>query len=281
MKLPSIYVSHGAPTFALEPGTAGALLADVGQRVLSLADVRAVLMISPHWQTEGLQLGASAQPETIHDFRGFAAPLYQLQYPAPGAPAVAQEVAAHLAAAGLPSQLIEEQGLDHGAWVPLMHMFPEASLPVVQLSLPLDLSGVQAVALGHALAPLRSQGILIMGSGCLTHNLAEFRLAQSDLPAAYVDEFVQWTRHAVIRHDEAALSQFHDAPHGKRAHPTDEHFLPLLVVLGSRESSETVEVIEGGVTHSVLSMEGYVFGSLPLPAAGRIDNAAPAAQAVH
>jgi len=262
MKIPTLFVSHGAPTFALEPGQAGPLLRAVGERVRALPGLRAVLAISPHWRTHGLCVGASTQPETIHDFGGFSAPLYALQYPALGAPEVAKEVAAVLAQSGLSAQLANEQGLDHGAWVPLLHLLPGAPLPVLQLSLPINIGPAGALALGRALAPLRDQGVLILASGGLTHNLYEFRQSETETPESYVDEFVQWVRCAALAHDDDALVDFRSAPHSRRAHPTDEHYLPLLVAAGASTADEPVEVIEGGVTYGVLSMEGYVFGDL-------------------
>ncbi|MES2401156.1 MAG: class III extradiol ring-cleavage dioxygenase [Pseudomonadota bacterium] len=263
MKIPAMFVSHGAPTFALEPGQAGPLLQAIGDRVRALPGLRAVLVISPHWRSRGLRIGASAHPETVHDFGGFPAPLYDLRYPAIGAPDVAREVAELLGNAGLPTQLVEGQGLDHGAWVPLMHMFPGAPLPVLQLSLPMEFQASDALMLGRALAPLRERGVMIVGSGSLTHNLYEFRQSETEAPEAYVQDFVQWAREAAMAHDEAALVNFRGAPHSRRAHPSDEHYLPLLVAAGASSTGEPVEVMEGGVTYGVLSMESYVFGELP------------------
>ncbi len=263
MKIPAMFVSHGAPTFALEPGQAGPLLHAIGERLRALPGLRAVLVISPHWRTRGLRIGASAQPETVHDFGGFPAALYSLKYPAAGAPQVAHEVATLLGEAGMPTQLVNGQGLDHGAWVPLMHMLPGAPLPVLQLSLPTAFQAADALMLGRALAPLREHGILIVGSGSLTHNLYEFRQSETETPEAYVQDFVQWAREAAIAHDEAALVNFRGAPHSMRAHPSDDHYLPLLVAAGASSAGEPVEVMEGGVTYGVLSMESYVFGELP------------------
>lgn len=263
MKIPALFVSHGAPLFALEPGQAGPRLQAVGERLLALPGLRAVLVVSPHWRTRGLRLGASAQPATVHDFGGFPAPLYALQYPAAGAPEVAQEVAALLARSGVSAELVHDQGLDHGAWVPLLHLLPGAPLPVLQLSLPLELRAADALALGRLLAPLRDLGVLILGSGSLTHNLYEFTPQETAAPAAYVAEFVQWIRRAAVTHDDAALVDWRGAPHSQRAHPSDEHYLPLLIAAGASSAHEPVEVIDGGVTYGVLSMEGYVFGDLP------------------
>lgn len=263
MRLPSIFVSHGAPTFAIDPGVAGLLLRAVGARIEALNEVRAVVVVSPHWRTRGMHVGANAKPQTIHDFGGFPAELYRLAYPAAGAPDVAHEVVELLASSGITADLASEQGLDHGAWVPLLHMLPDAPLPVLQISLPIEMRTPSALALGKALAPLRNRGVLIVGSGGLTHNLYEFRQSRAATPEAYVDEFVRWARQAVLSHDESSLVNFRSAPHSRRAHPTDEHFLPLLIALGASQADESVEVIDGGVTYGVLSMEGYVFGQLP------------------
>jgi 4,5-DOPA dioxygenase extradiol len=264
MHLPSLFVSHGAPTFALEPGRAGPLLRGIGERVQALPGLRAVLVMSPHWRTRGLRIGGSAAPETVHDFGGFPSALYRLQYPAKGAPDIAQEVIDVLADAGLAASPVGEQGLDHGAWVPLLHMLPSADVPVLQLSLPIEIDAQGAAELGRALAPLRDRGILLLASGSLTHNLAEFRGGEGAPAAPYVGEFVHWARQAATTHDLAALVGYREqAPHAQRAHPSPEHYLPLLVAAGASSADDAVEVIEGGVTYGVLSMEGYVFGALP------------------
>jgi 4,5-DOPA dioxygenase extradiol len=262
--LPSIFVSHGAPTFALEPGQAAPLLRGIGERIQQLPGVRAMLVVSPHWQTRGLRVSTAATPETVHDFGGFPAALYRLRYPAKGAPAVAQETIDLLTAAGITASAQENQGLDHGAWVPLMHMLPQADVPVFQLSLPVDITAEGALQLGRALAPLRERGVVILASGSLTHNLYEFRHSLTGDQEPYVLDFVRWIRRAAVAHDTAALADYRaQAPHAQRAHPSDEHYLPLLVAMGTASADEAVEVIDGGVTHGVLSMEGYVFGELP------------------
>ncbi|MFZ4286659.1 dioxygenase [Variovorax sp. HJSM1_2] len=277
-KFPSIFVSHGAPTFALEPGRAGPLLRGIGERLQQQPGLRAILVVSPHWQTRGLRVSTAAAPETVHDFGGFPAPLYRLRYPAQGAPAVAEQTIKLLSAAGLPVAAQENQGLDHGAWVPLLHMLPQADVPVFQLSLPVDLTAQGALQLGQALAPLREQGVAILASGSLTHNLYEFRHTLEGDQEPYVLDFVQWIRRATLAHNTTALVAYREqAPHAQRAHPSDEHYLPLLVAIGASSADESVEVIDGGVTYGVLSMEGYVFGDLPGAALSRTPQAAEAA----
>jgi 4,5-DOPA dioxygenase extradiol len=254
---PVLFISHGAPTFAIEPGELGPRLQALGAQ---LQGVRAVLVVSPHWQTRNVTVMTTAQPETIHDFGGFPAVLYTLQYPASGCPEIAKEAAHLLQAAGFATELDERRGLDHGAWVPLMHLLPKAEVSIFQVSLPVQMTTQQALQLGQALAPLRAQGVLIVGSGSMTHNLYEIRQPDS-APQAYAREFARWVQTAVLAHAVKPLVQYRsEAPHGERAHPTEEHFLPLLVALGAQLPGDGVQLIPGGITHGVLSMDSYGWG---------------------
>ena len=261
-RLPSLFISHGAPTFALEPGLAGGRLSALGR---ALARPQAVLVVSPHWMTPTPRVSLAAQPQTIHDFGGFDPALYRLSYAAPGHPALAQRALDLLNDAGWEAQADEHRGLDHGAWVPLMHLLPQADVPVFQVSLPTRLDAAAAWALGQTLAPLADEGVLIVGSGSLTHNLYEFRSGH-EREEAYVAEFAAWVREAVEQGDRARLLRtLDDAPHARRAHPTPEHFWPLLVAAGAagasdRDSALAVRVIEGGIVHGVLAMDSYAFG---------------------
>ena len=253
----SLFVSHGAPTFALEPGLAGPQLTQLGQ---TLPRPKAVLVVSAHWMTRDLSVATTARPKTIHDFGGFPSELYRIEYPAPGHPELAKATADLLRTAGFRVNLDEQHGLDHGAWVPLLYLYPAADVPVFQVSLPARLDAAGTWELGAALAPLSEQGVLIMGSGSLTHNLYEFRQSQ-DREESYAIEFVEWVREAVITRDRARLVHALElAPHAARAHPTPEHFLPLLVAAGAAAADAPVRVLPGGITHGVLSMESYVFG---------------------
>jgi 4,5-DOPA dioxygenase extradiol len=256
MTAPSLFISHGSPMFALEPGLLGPNLRAIGQ---SLRGVAAVLVVSPHWQTRGVRVGTSAAPETIHDFGGFPPPLYQLQYPAPGAPMLARDAADLLAGAGFEVALDARRGLDHGAWVPLRYLFPDAGVPVFQVSLPQQLDAADALRLGQVLAPLRERDVLVVGSGSLTHNLYEFRQHVRD--PEYAQHFVDWIRDAVAARDVEALVDYRRrAPHAERAHPTEEHYLPLLVAVGASTGAETARLVEGGMTYGVLSMDSFAFG---------------------
>lgn len=257
-RMPALFISHGAPTFAIEPGRAGPLLNQLGQE---LPKPRAVVVLSPHWMTRGVKVGFAAQPETVHDFGGFPAALYQIQYPAPGSPDVAARALALLNEGGWNASPDAARGLDHGAWVPVRHLYPDADVPVLQVSMPHDLDAAGAVRLGRTLAPLADEGVLLLGSGSITHNLYEFGSHLSQADAAYAGEFVQWARDAVNRGDENALVNYIDvAPHARRAHPSPDHYLPLPFAFGAAGGQHpAVRVVDGGMTYGVIGMEGYVF----------------------
>jgi 4,5-DOPA dioxygenase extradiol len=256
-KAPVLFISHGAPTFAIEPGVLGPQLRALGAQ---LNHVKAVLIVSPHWQTRDVKVMTTVKPETIHDFGGFPAKLYDLHYPATGAPEVASEAARLLAQAGFSVDFDGRRGLDHGAWVPLWHLLPQADLPVFQVSMPVTLDTAQAVKLGQALAALREQGVLIVASGSMTHNLYEFRQPGAQ-PQAYAQEFTTWVRTAVLaKATNSVVAYRSEAPHAERAHPTDEHFLPLLIAMGATSEADPVRVLDGGITYGVISMESYVWG---------------------
>lgn len=264
--LPSLFVSHGAPTFALEPGLAGPRLAALGR---ALPRPAAVLVVSAHWATPQPRVTTSPWPETIHDFGGFDPALYRIEYPASGHPGLAARAVELLRTAGLDAAADEHRGLDHGAWVPLLHLYPDADVPVFQVSMPASLDADSAIAFGEALAPLADEGVLIVGSGSLTHNLYEFRMGGTE-EEEYAVEFTQWIRDAVTAGDRERLQQALEiAPHARRAHPTAEHFLPLPVAAGAAHALQPATVIEGGIAHGVLAMDAFVFGravTLDVPA---------------
>ncbi len=255
--LPSVFISHGSPMFALEPGVAGA---ELGALATALPRPQAIIVASPHWMSPRLAVTATAQPETIHDFGGFPPPLYQLSYPAPGSPDWAQRIVDRFAAAGLGAQADATRGLDHGAWVPLRFLYPQADIPVLQVSLHPRYRPQDYLALGRALAPLRAQGALLIGSGSLTHNLHEFR-RENGPTQAYVREFADWIAAAVAAGDTDALLDYRArAPHAERAHPTDEHLLPLLFALGAAGEPWQARRLAGDdVRYGMLAMDSYVF----------------------
>ena len=252
---PSLFVSHGAPTFALDATDLVSKLTALGTQ---LANIKAVLVVSPHWQANKIEVMTTALPETIHDFYGFPSELYGLQYPVRGSPDLASEAAALLNASGFDCDINASRGLDHGAWVPLMHLFPKANVPAFQVSLPLTATPQSAYALGQALAPLKAQGVLILGTGGITHNLGHFM--RRDIDLSYVGQFVDWVRKAIMENRvEDLLNYRRLAPNALQAHPTDEHFLPLFVALGSHAPDEMLELIDGGVSYDILCMDSYLW----------------------
>lgn len=256
-RAPALFVSHGSPMFAVQPGRLGPRLTELGA---GLDGARAILVASPHWQTRGVRVSVSAVPGTIHDFGGFPEALHQLRYPAPGGPAQAHNTAALLTQAGFAVNEVD-RGLDHGAWVPLMYLRPAADIAVFQVSMPYDLDAGGALRLGTALRPLREQGIVILGSGSLTHNLSEFFSGAQE--SGYARQFSAWVRNVISDHNTGALLNYRDlAPHATRAHPTEEHFLPLLVAIGAAHETESGDVLDGGMD-GVLSMDSFAWGRVP------------------
>jgi 4,5-DOPA dioxygenase extradiol len=273
-RLPVLFVSHGSPMFALEPGTTGPALRAWGANLRQPTNppVRGVLVMSPHWMARSPRVTGAPQPETWHDFGGFPQPLYHLQYPAPGAPVLAAQVAALLNNAGIATAIDTERPFDHGAWVPLMHLLPEAQVPVVQLALLVGYSPRHLYALGQALQSLRDEGVLIVASGSMTHNLHEFfngRPDQDSGAEAYVEAFSRWVEAALMNRDVDALMDYRtQAPAAARAHPTDEHFVTLYFALGaagwaepSAVPNETREVVylSREVMYRYLAMDAIAF----------------------
>jgi 4,5-DOPA dioxygenase extradiol len=252
--LPTLFLSHGSPMHAIEPGAVRSVWEGLGR---ALPRPKAVLIASAHWETDIPALTAAKKPETIHDFYGFPKPLYQIQYPAPGAPDVASRAMVLLEKENLKAVADAQRGLDHGAWSPLLYMYPDADVPVVQVSVQTPLGPAHHLALGRALAPLAHEGILILGSGHMTHNLRE---RSNGGPAAYVVEFQHWVKQRIDEHDLEGLADYRKRmPHGIRAHPTDEHFLPLFVALGAARHGYKAERLYDGVEMGALAMDAYLF----------------------
>lgn len=253
--LPTLFISHGSPMHALEAGAVGRAWSEFAR---ALPRPRALLIASAHWETNLPMLTGGAKPETIHDFFGFPEPLYRIRYPSPGSPEVAERVLALLKAAGFTAALNSCRGLDHGAWSPLLYMYPEADIPVVQVSLQTELGPRHHLALGRALRPLADEGILVMGSGHMTHNLRDRMTFSEDRPAAYAREFRDWVDQRIQARDLESLVEYRSlAPHAVRSHPTDEHFLPLYVALGAAQSNYDAERFYDGIDGGVLAMDAY------------------------
>lgn len=255
---PSLYISHGSPMTALHPGLTGTRLADLAA---ALPRPQAIVMASAHWLTRSPRVGSAPAPETIHDFGGFPAPLYQLRYPAPGAPELAVRVAGLLEHAGLNATLDPVRGLDHGAWVPLRLLYPQADIPVTTLSIQPELGPAHHFAVGRALASLRDEGVLVIGSGSITHNLHDLGAGYSDArQAPYVKPFIDWIEQKLAMGDlDALLDYRRQAPFAERAHPTDEHLLPLFVALGAAGEKVHAQRIDAGIDMGLLAMDIYRF----------------------
>lgn len=251
---------------ALEPSPAAAFLARLGPAIEArFGRPRAVLVVSPHTASREPLLQAAARHEAIHDFGGFPAALYQLRYDAPGDPALAQVVAACLRAAGLPVHTLEGGELDHGIWTLLRRAWPHADLPVLPLSLVPHWTAAQQWAVGAALAPLREQGVLIIGSGSLTHNLRRLmrlRGMPGTAVAPDVQVFRDWVHSTASARDWAALRNWAaTAPGALEQHPTDEHWLPFYIAAGAGGEDAVPHRIHASVDQGVMAMDGYAFGA--------------------
>ncbi|HEV2539694.1 MAG TPA: class III extradiol ring-cleavage dioxygenase [Frateuria sp.] len=256
--LPSLYISHGSPMTALQPGRVRERLSGLAA---ALPRPRAIVIATAHWLSAQPQVGGAQAPKTVHDFFGFPPALYEIRYPAPGAPTLAARVVELISQAGLAATLDSWHGLDHGAWVPLRLLYPEADIPVVPISIQHAQGPAHHLALGRALAPLREDGVLVIGSGSITHNLGDLRMGYgAEREAPYVRPFVDWVEQRLAAGElEALLDYRRQAPFAQRAHPTDEHLLPLFVALGAAGPHPRAQRIEAGVDHGILAMDIYRF----------------------
>jgi 4,5-DOPA dioxygenase extradiol len=255
--LPAIFVSHGAPTLAIEPGPTHDFLKNLGAEMEKPA---AIVVVSAHWEAVRPTLSTVAQPETIYDFYGFPRELNRLRYPAPGAVEVAARAQSLLAAAGMKAAIDPRRGLDHGAWVPLHLMYPEAGIPVTQLSVQTRAGPLHHFRLGEALRPLRKDNVLILGSGSATHNLQEIRWGRSGFAPDWVVAFQEWVADAIEQGRAEDLLDYRDlAPHAQRNHPTEEHFLPLFAAFGAATSGGNGRRIHRAHSFGVLAMDAYRF----------------------
>ncbi len=254
MSMPTLFVSHGSPMLYLEKDVpARDFLAGLGAEV---PKPKAIVAVSAHWCTEQPAVSLTAKPETIHDFSGFPEALYRLHYDAPGAPEVAKRVAQ------LTGAIPAEYGLDHGAWVPALLAWPEADIPIFQLSVQPYMTPAHHIALGRKLSALKDEGILVMGSGSATHNLRRLKRGQHDLaPEPWAKAFDDWVAEAVEKGDEEGLANYRErAPNARDAHPTDEHLLPLHVAFGAAGKGARGKTLHRSFTSGNLSMATYAFG---------------------
>lgn len=259
-RLPALFVSHGAPDLVLDNIGAKDFLSGYG-RELGRPD--AILIVTAHFETDVPTLTSDARPEMIYNFRNFQDELYQIVYPAPGDPAFAGRVAGMLEQNGLAASLKPNRGFDHGTWVPLLLLYPEADIPVVQLSVQTPLGPEHHVRLGRALESLRDDNVLVIGSGSMTHNLHELRgmgRNQDNPTPEWVIEFGEWMREKTEAGDAGALLDYRArAPHAERNHPTDEHLLPFFVAMGAGGEKLNAERVHTSHSYGVLQMDAYRF----------------------
>lgn len=258
-RMPSLFLSHGAPTLLLDDCPTRSWLQECAEQ---WPRPKAIICISAHWCTAEPAVSGAAQPQTIYDFYGFPEKLYQTHYPAPGATELAFGVARRLKAAGLECTVDGAQGLDHGAWVPLKLMYPDAEIPVLQLAVQPKMTPLHHLAMGRALSPLRDEGVLIIGSGGATHNLGAFRGQAWDAePFDYVQTFDRWLAQKLASGDVEGLCDYREAPEGAHNHPTAEHILPLFVAMGAAMDSiahrPQAQLIHHAFTYGILSMATY------------------------
>ncbi len=265
--LPALFVSHGSPMIALEPREAGRFMQGLGPAIdAAFGRPQAILAVSAHSLTRVPVLLAAARHEAVYDFGGFDPRLNELRYDAPGAPALARRVAALLQAAGLPAEAVNEGGLDHGVWTPLRYLYPAADVPVLPLAWPPYWSPAQLFALGQALAPLADDGVLVVGSGSITHNLrrvfAGSLRPDADAPATPESTaFRDWFAESAAAADWDALFDYRrQAPHAVLMHPTDEHLLPFFVAAGAAGRQPAAR-IHASLTYGDLGMDIYAFGA--------------------
>jgi len=257
-QLTPLFISHGAPMLALDPGEAGAFWRNLAA---SLPQPQSVLCISAHWNARAPLVSAAIKPETIHDFYGFPGPLYEIRYPAPGAPELAWRAIELLRAAGIATEADPRYGLDHGAWVPLRSFYPQADVKVAQLAVQPLRDAQWHYGIGQALAPLSREGVLVLASGGATHNLRELDWS-ADEPPAWAVAFDEWLADALASGRTAELFDWErKAPHAHRAHPSPEHFLPLFVALGAAGEGARGERLYRDFTMGGLSMAAYRFAA--------------------
>ena len=260
-RTPALFVSHGSPMIAIEDDPWGHALRDFGSR---LPRPRAAVVVSGHFEAPGpVRVTAAARPGTIHDFSGFPEELYRLRYPAPGEPELARRAVELLETAGIPAVPDSDRGFDHGAWVPLRFLFPDADVPVIEVSQPSDRSPRRMMEIGAALSSLRDEAVMVVGTGGVVHNLRRFDPgAGPDVSVAeWAKEFESWFVEKLDAMDVEALADYRRrAPHAALAVPTPEHFDPVFAVLGSAGPGERATTVYEGFRYGTISMRSFAVG---------------------
>ena len=255
---PVLFIGHGSPMNAIETNSYTQKLAEICR---SLPQPKSILVISAHWNTRGTFVTEASQPKTIHDFFGFPKELFEIQYPAPGNPELLKTLQQKIKVTAVQGDQ-EKWGLDHGTWSILRHVYPEATVPVVQLSLDLNESSQYHFQLGKELAFLRHQGVLILGSGNVVHNLRSIRWEPSAPPLEWALEFDSWVKQKLQARDFTALiTDFHSFEAGRKSIPTLEHYLPLFYILGASFAEDDLSFEFEGIQNGSISMMSFRFGN--------------------
>ena len=257
MQQPAIFIGHGSPTELIETGAFQDSLKKFGEQNPKPS---AIVVLSAHWLTrDTVEINASTQPETIYDYGGFPQAMYEVDYPAPGSTELAQKIKTLLE--NFKTELNPSHGLDHGAWIPLKMLYPTNDIPVVQVSIPFALGPQKIFEIGQALAPLRNENILLMGSGNITHNLQAVNFGNKHAaPESWAQEFEGWVKTQISGNTIESLSNFKTlAPHARLAHPYPDHFYPLFFVLGAKTSADQRFDIYDHFHYGTLSMWSFGF----------------------
>ncbi|CAA6603720.1 Extradiol ring-cleavage dioxygenase class III protein subunit B [Rhodospirillaceae bacterium LM-1] len=255
--LPALFVSHGAPTMAIEDTPTRRFLEGLGRE---FEKPKAIVAVSSHWSAATPVIGGAPTPKTLHDFHGFPQELYGIDYPAQGNLELAKRVQALLKDRGVEAALDSQRGLDHAVWTPLRLMYPSADIPVVPLAVLPGESGAFHYRMGEALRPLRDEGVLILASGGITHNLREYMIRQPDSEiASWAAAFSDWVLEQFTSRHDGALMEWETAPQARRNHPTPEHFLPFLVALGAATPNLPARCLHRAFGWGVLALDAYAF----------------------
>ncbi len=250
-----LFLAHGSPMLALTDIPAHRFLRTLGEQ---LPEIKGIVVLSAHWETEGQRVSAPGPLKTIHDFRGFPKALYDIQYPAEASAELVSQVMDCWKAAGIDAREDASWGLDHGAWVPLSLAFSDLSVPIVAVSLPFGSTPESVHDLGRALSPLAREGILLIGSGSTTHNLREIA-PEGTPPAEWAMAFDAWVDEGLGKGDVGWFSDLNAAPGFRQAHPSDEHFLPLFFAMGASGTALPAELLHRSYSHGSLSMSYFRF----------------------
>lgn len=252
--LPGLFISHGSPMLALNPEQVGPALERLS---VNLPKPEAIVIMSAHWESDALEVSTAVRPETWHDFRGFPAELYEIRYSAAGQPELAEAILQRFAEANITAHANSTRPRDHGVWMPLLHMYPNADIPVVEISLPMNCSSDEIFKIGQVLAPLRQQQILLIGSGSITHNLRELSWQGEN---AAVPEWASTFRNYVVaklsQNDNEAVLDWQNIPYVARNHPTLEHLAPLFFAMGT---GQRFSLVHSSFTMGALGMDLYRF----------------------